>query len=189
MEGLVWVHNNLHSSGFVNSLMKFITFLGEWGVLWIFIGICLLFFKKTRTSAIVMFVSLAVGFVFNDFVLKNIFGRPRPFEEYSAFAEFIKSIGMDLPSGNSFPSGHSYSAFNCAVVLTIFHKKAGYVLIPTAFMIAISRVFLCVHYPTDILAGMILGILTAVVSFTVYKLILKKIDARKRNKIRTINNV
>ena len=84
---------------------------------------------------------------------------------------------MDLPSGNSFPSGHSYSAFNCAVVLTIFHKKAGYVLIPTSFLIAISRVFLCVHYPTDILAGMLLGILTAVVSFTVYKLIIKKIDA------------
>ena len=183
MEGLIWLHNNLHGSTFVNTLAKFITFLGEWAFLWIVIALFLLFFKKTRVSAVVMLISLAIGYIFNDFILKNIFNRPRPFEEYSAFASFIKGIGMDLPSGNSFPS------LNCAVVLTLFHKKAGYVVLPVAVMIAPSRIFLCVHYPTDVLVGMILGIITAVLSFTTYRAILRKIKQKERNKIRTNDNV
>lgn len=189
MEGLIWLHNNLHGSTFVNTLAKFITFLGEWAFLWIGIALFLLFFKKTRVSAVVMLISLAIGYIFNDFILKNIFNRPRPFEEYSAFASFIKGIGMDLPSGNSFPSGHSFSSLNCAVVLTLFHKKAGYVVLPVAVMIALSRIFLCVHYPTDVLVGMILGIITAVLSFTTYRAILRKIKQKERNKIRTNDNV
>lgn len=189
MEGLVWVHQNLHGSNVINQLVKFITLLGDGGIIWITIAVCLLFFKKTRMSAIVMLVSLAVGFVFNDFVLKNIFNRARPFEECTIFAEFIKSIGMELPSGNSFPSGHAYSSFNCALVLALFNKKAAKITISLATLIALSRVFLCVHYPTDVLVGAILGILTAIVSYSIYKLVLRKLKSRDRQKIRTINNV
>ena len=184
MEGLIWVHQNLHGSNVFNQIVKFITLLGDGGILWIAIAVCLLFFKKTRVGAIVMLASLAVGFVFNDFVLKNIFNRARPFEEYSVCADFIKSLGMDLPAGNSFPSGHSYSAFNCAVVLALFNKKLGKITIPVALIIALSRIFLCVHYPTDVLVGSILGILTAVMSFAIYKFIIKKIHSKNRQKIR-----
>lgn len=189
MEGLIWVHNNLHSSDFFNNLAKVITSLGEWGALWITVGVLFLFFKKTRTSGFVMLVSLGVGFIINDFVLKNIFNRPRPFEEYSVFADFIKGLNMELPSGNSMPSGHTYSAFNCAVVLTLFNKKIGRYVLPIATLIALSRIFLCVHYPTDVFVGMLLGIINGVLSFIVYKFILKKIKSKKRNNIRTKSNV
>ena len=184
MEGLIWINENLHGSGFFNHLVKFITALGDTAIVWIAIAIVLFCFKRTRTCGLIMLISLAIGYLINDFILKNLFARARPFEVNQEIADFIKGIGMDLPSGYSFPSGHSYASFNCAVILLLFNKKMGFFTIPLATMIALSRVFLCVHYPTDVLVGCFLGILTAICVFVVFKRIVKARNARKRNYIR-----
>lgn len=183
MEGLIWVNENLHSSNFFNYLFKFITCLGNDGLIWIVIGVILLLFRKTRKTGVVMLCSLLVGFLINDFILKNIFNRARPFEVYPEFKDFIQSIGLKLPSGKSFPSGHSFSSFNCAMVITLMHKKHGKYSLILAGLIAFSRIFVLVHYPTDVLAGMLLGILTALCSVLIYLKICKSIKARKRRKI------
>ena len=184
MEGLIWINENLQGSMFVNEIFKVITMFGEMGAFWIVLSLLMLIFEETRTCAIVMIVSLVLGFVFNDFVLKNIFARERPFIVHPEFVDFLKSIKYDLPSGFSLPSGHAYSSFNCAVVITCFHKKLGYIVLPLAFLIAISRIFLCVHYPTDVLLGAMLGIITAIVVVFVYRKIDKKIKGKQRVKIR-----
>ena len=183
MEGLVWLHQNLHSNSAVNEFVKFITRLGDTGFIWIVLGLIFLIFKKTRHTGIILFISLAVGFVLNDFVLKTIFNRARPFEVNNEFKQFIESLGMELPSGKSFPSGHSYSSLNCAMVITLMHKKWGWTSLFLGFAIALSRIFLLVHYPTDVLAGIILGIITAVCMVLVYKKILRVLEARKRQKV------
>lgn len=184
MEGLIYINQHWHGSNFFNVLFKCITFLGEAGIVWIAIGIAFLCFKKTRTSGIVLLVSLLIGFCINDFVLKNIIARPRPFVENPDFADFLKSISMKEPSGFSMPSGHSYVAFNAGTMITLFHKKKGAPVLALSFLIAFSRIFLCVHYPTDVLVGSILGVLTAFVVFVVFKAILRKMKSVSREKIR-----
>lgn len=183
MEGLIYINSHWHGSNVINTLFKCITFLGEAGIFWIVLGIVLLCFKKTRTSGLVMLVSLAVGYLINDIVLKNIIARPRPFAENSEIKDFLASINMKLPSGYSMPSGHSYVAFNAAMMLTLFHKQKGAFSFILAFLIAFSRIFLCVHYPTDVLVGSILGIMTAFIVYICFKGIKRKINYNKREKI------
>lgn len=187
MEGLLYITEHLHSSSFFNYLFRVITFLGDGGILWIVLGVLLLCFKKTRRGGLVMLISLAVGFVINDFVLKNLISRPRPFAVSEEIAEFIKSIGMKFPSGYSMPSGHSYASFNCAMVLTLMFGKKGAWSFIAATLIAFSRIFLCVHYPTDVLVGIIFGLLTALATYLVYRAIIKRYNADRRNKIRKTN--
>lgn len=187
MEGLIWIHEHMHSSDVFNQIVKCITFLGNAGIFWIVLAVILFCNKKTRIASLMMMVSLLVGYIFNDFVLKNIFARPRPFVEYEEFASYLNNINLDLPSGYSFPSGHAYSSFNCAVILMLFNKKLGILTIPTALAIALSRILLCVHYPTDVLAGAILGILTAVLVYYTYKLICRKVINKRRQQMR-VNN-
>lgn len=184
MEGLIFINENLHGSNFFNYLFRVITFLGDGGIMWIALGVLLLFFKKTRRGAVVMLISLAIGFIFNDFIFKNLFARPRPFAVNEEIAEFIKSINMKFPSGYSMPSGHSYASFNCALILTLMFKKKGALAFIPAVIIAFSRIFLCVHYPTDVLVGILLGLLTATIVYLVYRAILKKRCENKREKIR-----
>lgn len=184
MEGLVWVNENLHGNAAFNNFVGFFTSLGDGGYIWLIIAAVLLCFKKTRVSALVMMISLAVGAIINDTILKEIFARPRPFSVNEDFKIFIESVGYELPSGFSFPSGHTFSSFNCAVVLTLFNKKMGYFTIPLATLIGLSRIFMCVHYPTDVLAGAVCGILTALAVYALYLLVVRKIVAFKRNKVR-----
>lgn len=185
MEGLIFVNEHLHCSTFWNEFFKCITFLGEAGIVWIVLGIILLCFKKTRISGLVLLVSLGIGFVFNDLVLKQLFARPRPFAINPDFERFLNSISMPLPSGFSMPSGHSYVAFNACVILTCFYKKKGSVSFILGILIAVSRIFLCVHYPTDVLVGAGLGSLTAILVFCCFRCIQRKSSARKREKIRS----
>ena len=187
MEGLIYIFKNWHSSGFLNNFFKIVTTLGDAGIFWIVLGLVFLSFKKTRICGIVMFVSLGIGFVLNDFVLKSIIARPRPFEANPEFKKFILSIGMDLPSGFSMPSGHAYSSFNCATIITLFLKKKGAFSYIIAFLIAFSRIFMCVHYPTDVLLGAVLGILTATICYVVYRAVMKKIKFCEREKVRKLN--
>ncbi len=189
MEGLIWLHNTFHQIDWLNSLAKFFTMLGDIGFIWILLALVLMIFKKTRTGGFVMLVSLGFGYVLNDLILKNIFERVRPFNECEELKEFILNLGIKLPTSNSFPSGHSFSSFNCAVVLMLFNKKLGYLTIPLASLIALSRIYLCVHYPTDVLAGIILGIITAICVYAVYKYVIRKIKKQKRETVRSETNV
>jgi len=189
MEGLIFIHEHLHGSDFFNQFVRVITALGDVGFVWIALAVMFLFFRKTRRAGLVMLVSLAIGYVFNDFVLKNIIARPRPFAVNSEFAEFIKSIGMKFPSGFSMPSGHAYSSFNCALILTLFFKKKGAYSFIVATLIALSRIFLCVHYPTDVLLGAALGLLTALLVFITYRSIIKRYKFSQRLKIHDKSSV
>lgn len=186
MEGLIWVNNNLHSSSFLTGMAKFFSFLGDAGIIWLTLSCILLCFKKTRRGAIAMLISLAIGHFLNDNVLKVIFQRTRPFDANPAFREFLSSIDYAIPGGYSFPSGHTFSSFNCAVILMLYNKKMGYLTLPLASMIGLSRIYLCVHYPTDVLAGAIIGSLVALSVYCLDKFISKKIVSYKRGKIRGI---
>lgn len=135
-----------------NQLFIWITELGNGGALWIGIaaGLCLL--KETRKAGLLVLAALCVDLLLVEGLIKPIAARPRPF-----IAGAVKTILIPPPSGYSFPSGHAASSFAAASVLSRFFKNAQFLWIAAA-LIALSRLYLGVHYPSDVLAGGLLGI-------------------------------
>ncbi len=156
-----FIHENL-SCGFLDFFMPLVTLLGEGGIFWIAVTLVLLCFKKTRRAGLVMAVSLAIGLVAVNLTLKPLVARPRPY----TVDENVKLLVNKL-SDYSFPSGHTLACFECSVALLICgFKKWGGAALTFAFLVAFSRLYLYVHYPTDVLTGMALG--TAFAFFAKY---------------------
>lgn len=147
-------------------LLQFFSFLsgvGTWGIVWILIMGGLILWKEIgdRRELFTLTFAVILSFVTSDLILKHIFLRPRPF---SGLEDPSKIFGYS--SGYSFPSSHATIAFACAFILSYKHKKwdPGYYIL--AVLIAVSRVYLGRHFPTDIIAGAILG--TIIGSSTIY---------------------
>ena len=123
------------------------------------------FIKTYSKGGIAILIALAFGAILGSFVLKPLIARPRPFHSMEELSLLIKS-----PTGFSFPSGHTMSSFSAAYILNYINKKFGYFAIPLAILIAFSRLYLYVHFPSDILAGAILGILISYLTVKVLKI-------------------
>ncbi len=136
-----------------------VTKLGNEGIFWIALTVILLFFKKTRKAGVAMGISLIMGLFLCNLGLKPLVQRIRPYN-------VDPSITLIIPpeSEFSFPSGHTVSSIETAVALWLNHKKAGVAAIILALIIAFSRLYLMVHYPTDVLFGILLGVGIAVVA-------------------------
>jgi undecaprenyl-diphosphatase len=139
-------------------IMKIITGSGEAGIIWIVAAILCLIFKKTRKAGTCMAIALILVLLISNLTLKPLIARPRPF----ILREEIELI-ISAPSGFSFPSGHTASSFAAAIGLFIYHKKLGIAALIWATLVAFSRLYMYVHYPTDILAGIVMGIICAVI--------------------------
>ncbi len=154
-------------------LMTVFSYLGEWGAVWIVLGVAMLFPKKTRATGAILLAALILCTLVGEVTIKNIVARPRPFT-YNDFPLIIKT-----PSGYSFPSVHSCIAFSSAVVLLVrdrrfgipalFLRRFGIPALFLAALIAFSRLYNYVHFPTDVFCGIILGIICAVVTLFVFK--------------------
>lgn len=150
---LLWIQENLRCA-FTDWLFPAITFLGDKGLIWIAAAVVLLFLKKYRKWGVLLLAALLVTTLAGEIALKNIIARPRP---CTLFPEM--ELLIPRPHSYSFPSGHSASSFAAAVLLLKCRKAFGIPALILAFFIAFSRLFLFVHYPTDVLAGAALGIL------------------------------
>lgn len=149
----------------VDGIMKFISNLGNVGILWIVICLLLICTKRFRKVGIIGLSSLLFCFILNNLLIKNIVQRPRPFYTIQEL-----SIIIPEPSEFSFPSGHASSSFAAAngIFLASRNKKA-YVLYTLASLMAISRVYVGVHYLSDVLVGALLGILSSLFVYTLYE--------------------
>lgn len=135
-------------------LMKFVTFLGNGGWFWILCAVVLLAIPKTRKTGYAAVLSLIFGVIVTNLLLKNIVARPRPFAEIEALIPLIAK-----PTDFSFPSGHTTASFAVALVmLRMLPKKIGIPAVVLAAMVAFSRLYLGVHYPTDVLAGFVVAL-------------------------------
>lgn len=140
----------------LDAFMIHITALGDQGLIWILTGLVLLFFPKTRRMGICVLISLAVGFLLGNMFLKNLIKRPRP-----SWLDQQVALLIQNPQDYSFPSGHTLASFEGAVSIWLFNKRLARPFLLLAVLIAISRLYLFVHFPTDILGGMVLGIFIA----------------------------
>ena len=164
-----FVHERI-SCAFLDFLMPVITLLGEEGIFWICTSVLLLCFKKTRKAGFVMALSILLGFLVGNLTLKPLVARTRPYSVDTYVNLLVKPL-----SDYSFPSGHTLVCFEGAVsLLACRYKKWGIAALAAAILVAFSRVYLYVHYPTDVLAGALLGSLFAVVSCYVVNKIYKR---------------
>ena len=134
--------------------MKIVTFLGNGGWFWILCAVVLLAVPKTRKTGYAAVLSLIFGVIVTNLLLKNIVARPRPFAEIEALIPLIAK-----PTDFSFPSGHTTASFAVALVmLRMLPKKIGIPAVVLAALVAFSRLYLGVHYPTDVLVGFVVAL-------------------------------
>ena len=148
---LWWIRENL-TCPFLDTVMPYISSLARHGEFWILLSLILLCFKKTRKAGVAMALAMVCGFLVGNIGLKNIVGRIRPYDMVEVDL-LVKTL-----SDFSFPSGHTLVSIEAATALTVYHRKGGVAALVLAVVIALSRLYLFVHYPTDVAAGVILGV-------------------------------
>ncbi|HIW56945.1 MAG TPA: phosphatase PAP2 family protein [Firmicutes bacterium] len=158
---LNFIEEHMHS-GVCDAIFKNITHLGDGGILWIIVAIALMLFRRTRYIGIAVAVSLALNSIICLGILKPAFARLRPFMLDSSI-----DLILHAPTDFSFPSGHTASSFSAAVTLLLYNRKYGVLSLIAAALIAFSRLYLMVHFPSDVIAGIALGALTGAAAFIV----------------------
>ena len=162
---LLWLQENLRND-FGLILFQIITHFGTGGIFWIALTAVLLINKKTRRVGSMCTVSIVLTFLVNNLILKNLVARTSPY----FIIEGLTTVGM-RPSDFSFPSGHTAISFCVACVLfRNLPKKWGSLFLILAVLIAFSRLYLYVHYPTDVLAGILLGLIVSVAANVICRL-------------------
>lgn len=142
----------------LDKIMIFITSLGNGGLFWIALAVVLLFFKRTRLVGVSMIIAMALGALIGN-IIKPLVHRARP----CWINETIQLL-IAVPNDYSFPSGHTLVSFAAAVSIWLHNKRWGAVALILAALIAFSRMYLYVHFPTDILVGLVIGICVAIIA-------------------------
>lgn len=164
---LDWIQANLQS-GFLDFIMPIITIFGDAGIFWIAWAVLLLLFPRTRKTGLGMGIALLLGVVICNIILKPAVARPRPYDMQEELGVMIKLL-VERQHDFSFPSGHTIASFEASVVLLRNSKKMGIPAFILAILIAFSRMYLYVHYPTDVIISVILGTLFAFIGDAVAK--------------------
>ena len=160
-----------------NSVLDFIvpkiTFLGNAGWFWIVIILLLLILPYNRKMGIQGLIALIMTFILCNLVLKPGLMRCRP-----CWMETDVNMLVNIPHDFSFPSGHSNASFTVATAILTRNKKLGIPAIILAAAIALSRLYLFVHWPTDVLAGTIIGICGGIISYFMVNWLYIKFDKK-----------
>ncbi len=156
---LLWIQNHIRNR-YATVFWKIMTALGNLGIFWLAVCAILWFMPQYKRTAEAALVSLASTGVIISLVLKPIFHRVRPYDSHEVLVPLIPH-----PKDLSFPSGHTGASFSCAVVFLLrLPAPVGLLFVILAALIAFSRMYLGVHYLTDIAAGAGVGILCAICS-------------------------
>lgn len=175
---------NESAGAFFTPLSKIVTLLGEKGIIFFITAIILSLFKKTRKSAVCIFGAVCCGALITNIILKDTAHRLRPFESSSVYYDFWVNAGSFIEDGFSFPSGHvtAVSSFATATFLT-FNKKFSWTAFLGVIIMAFSRVYLLAHYPSDVIAGALVGIISGVIAYYITLLIFKLLNKYKSKKV------
>lgn len=139
--------------GFFDFLMPKITWLGNGGLIWILAAAVLLCIRKRRRYGVLLLIGLALGLLIGNIILKNAAARPRP-----CWLDPTVQLLIRAPRDYSFPSGHTMASVIGATVLTGADRRFAPIAIPLAALIAFSRLYLFVHFPSDVLAAVVIGL-------------------------------
>ena len=159
---LDWIQANLQS-GFMDFIMPIITIFGDAGIFWMLWASVLLIFAKTRRTGLGVWFALAMGLLVCNIILKPAVGRIRPYDFQEEHFKIMIDLLIEKQHDFSFPSGHTIASFEACTVLLLNSKKMGIPATILAILIAFSRMYLYVHYPTDVIFSVFAGILFGII--------------------------
>ncbi len=160
---LYMIQENLRSE-WLDALCAFLSWAFQLGIPWFILGAVLFCFKKTRSAGVILVAAVVLTFFFNELAIKNAVNRERPCTIDPGI-----QLAIEKPTSYSFPSGHTASCFAAVGTLLFTFKKLGIPLLLFAAFMGFSRMYLFVHFPTDVIAGAALGLLMAWVTVLIFR--------------------
>ncbi len=175
---------NLHKSsagGFFDFFFKNFTLLGEDGIFLILLSLIFLLFKKTRKVGAGMLGGIIIGALFTNITIKQVVARPRPYATTELFQSRWLEVNGRLESEYSFPSGHTTSAMAAMTPIFLFCKKnVSWLAFLFVILMGASRNYIFVHYPSDILGGIIVGGLAGVLAYLIVRVFYEKVFPKNK---------
>lgn len=152
--------------GFFTPFFEFISLLGKGGIFLIIVSLLLTAYRPTRRFGTAMCIGLLIGVIVTNCCLKVLIARARPYaDENSLYYQLWQLVGMNVESDKSFPSGHTTAAFAaCVPVFLLGNKKISWTALLFGLAMGVARIYLVVHFPSDVLAGLIVGTLAAILA-------------------------
>lgn len=159
---ILYFINKYVQNKYLDRLMPTITSMGSLGIIWIMMAIALILDEPYRMVGTVVILTLIISTVVGEGIVKHTVRRVRPCNHQNSF-----NLLVSKPMSYSFPSGHTLSSFAVAEVLSAYFVEYKLIFMTMAFLIALSRIYLYVHYPTDVIAGIVIGILCSKLIFII----------------------
>ena len=174
---LDWIQATLQCT-FLDKIMPLITVLGDGGAFWIACAVLMMLLKKYRKTGFSAGLALIFGLLICNIFLKPTVARIRPYDFQEQMGVIINLL-IDKEHSFSFPSGHTIASFEAATAILLRHKKLGTAAMILAILIAFSRMYLYVHYPTDVIVSVFLGIGLALLASWIVNKVSAVIEAKK----------
>ena len=181
---LEWIQAHLQCT-FLDKSMPIITLFGDGGIFWIAVAVVLLIFPKYRKVGFSMGAALILGVLVCNVTLKPLIARIRPYDLQETLGNHINLL-ISAQHDYSFPSGHTIASFEACVVLLIHDKRMGIPATILACLIAFSRLYLYVHYPTDVIFSLFAGILFAFLGNAIVSLIYRRLPRGKYERLESL---
>ena len=174
---LDWIAANLWCP-VLDAVMPVITVLGDAGIFWIAVAVLFIFTKKYRKIGIGMMIALMMGLVVCNICLKPMIARIRPYDFQEEYLGIVVNLLIEKQHDFAFPSGHTIASFEAAVVILLGNKKLGIPAMILACLIAFSRLYLYVHYPTDVIVSIVLGSILALIGWNLAQKVMDKLPEK-----------
>ncbi len=168
----LFVHKLYDLAGaFFTPFFEGVSLVGKGGILLILLSLALMLYRPTRRCGTAMCLGLAIGALATNLVLKVFIARPRPYlDEAGVFHQLWLTVGQHTESDKSFPSGHvTAAADSMTPVILIGRKQAKIPAALLVFLMCVARIYLCVHYATDVLGGLLVGVLAGCLAVLIAK--------------------
>ena len=178
-EAILTFYHNLHEAlgTPMDIFVQLFTKLGDGGIFLILLSIFLMFFKKSRKVGIGMLGGIIIGALFTNVCIKNVVARPRPYNDLQLYRDWFQSIWhCSLESEFSFPSGHTTAAMASMTPVFFFcNKKKSWLAFLFVIVLGATRNYIMVHFPSDILGGIIVGGIAGLISFLIVNAVYDKL--------------
>ncbi len=171
------VHQLYDAAGwFFSPFLELISLMGKGGIFLILLSLCLIVSKRTRRFGTAMLLGVTIGALFTNLFIKVVIARPRPYaDENGFFYPLWQMMGAHTESDKSFPSGHTTAAFATMVpVFLLGKKRISWTALIFAFLMGLSRIYLVVHYPSDVLGGLIVGTIAGILGTLIAQNVIPK---------------
>lgn len=171
------------ANGFFTFFAKLISLLGEKGILFFLAALVMMCFSRTRKLGICLFGAVACGALITNIILKDTVARIRPFEAIDQVRSWWEAVGAPQEDGFSFPSGHATAAAaGCTAICLMKGKKWITPSVIWVLLMMCSRNYLMVHYPTDVLAGAVIGVASGFIAFYITQFIYRILHSNQKQK-------